>query len=113
MYPKVLVNVETLESIIAGKLRAMVQRKMCRDYYDVWRALDLKVDLRKVKKTFRIKCSAKGIEFYGTKQMFPDDLTETLRPYWEKELGRLLGEVPKMEEVIEELRSKLPEFLSG
>jgi len=99
-------RVETVESILAGKLRALLQRRKCRDYYDVWRMMDLKLDFRKVREILERKCEARGVEI-DIDRIFPEDLLDILRPYWEKELGRLLRRPPEMERVIDELRSKL------
>ena len=105
-YPRFSMRVETVESILAGKLRALLQRRKCRDYYDVWRMMDLKLDFRKVREILERKCEARGVEI-DIDRIFPEDLLDILRPYWEKELGRLLRRPPEMERVIDELRSKL------
>lgn len=105
-YPKASIKVETLESILAGKLRAMTQRTKCRDYYDVWRMKDENIDFKKMKEILKEKCEAKEIEFSQI-PIFPDDLTEILTPYWERELSRVLHPVPEMEDVIIELKSFL------
>jgi len=109
-YPKFLMKVETIESILAGKLRALLQRRKCRDYYDVWRIMGLKIDLQKTKEILERKCNVREVEI-DIDRMFPGDLLDILRPYWERELGRLLRQPPEMEKVIDELRSKLHRLL--
>ena len=51
-YPDFTVRVESLEEIFAQKLRALVQRKKVRDYYDVWKMGELEVDAAKVARIF-------------------------------------------------------------
>ena len=45
-YPDFRVTVESLEEILAQKLRALVERKKVRDFYDVWRMCRLAIDRR-------------------------------------------------------------------
>jgi len=106
-YPRFQVRVECLEEILAQKLRALVERRKSRDYYDVWRMLELEFDQAKVKTLFRQKCAVKGIQFQGLSDFFPVDLRDILRGYWERELGRLVHPVPDMEAVLEELQGAL------
>ena len=110
-YPQAVVSVESLESILAGKLRAMLQRKKCRDYYDVWKMISLKIDFQRAKGILTRKCDAKGVSFTWS-NVFPDGLAEILAPYWEKELSRLLSPVPRMDDVVSELESVLPSRIS-
>jgi predicted nucleotidyltransferase component of viral defense system len=106
-YPNFSLKVESLEEIFAEKLRALIERKKCRDYYDVWQLLRLKPDLTKTKGQFLKKCELKKIKFKGTVQFFPGDLQEILEPYWERELGRLVHPLPDLNEVLGEMREKL------
>lgn len=74
------IRVESLEEILAEKLRALLERKKCRDYYDIWKLLELRTDKRRVPEIFVKKCKIKGTELSGIDQFFPKDLEEILRP---------------------------------
>lgn len=106
-YPAFRVRVESPEEIFASKLRAVIERKKCRDYFDLWKLSKMKFNERKIKKTFLAKCAIKKIEFEGKSQIFPPDLQETLKPYWERELGRLINPIPDMKTVLHDLRDAL------
>lgn len=106
-YPSFKVRVETVEEIGAQKIRSLMERKKCRDYYDVWQLMQLKPDKRRLKSLLRKKCEYKGIEFRELGKMFPDDLSEILRGYWERELGRLVYPVPELQRVISDLKTNL------
>jgi len=101
-YPSVKIRVESAEEIAAEKLRALIERKKSRDFFDVWKLMEL-VDQRKTWNLFLEKCKVKGIEF-SMEAMFPSALEETLAPYWERELGRLVYPVPELSKVLRELR---------
>ncbi len=105
-YPDFKVNVMQLEEIFAEKLRALLERKKSRDYYDVWRMLSLKFNKDKVRKLFFEKCKIKGIEIKKV-ILFPENLEDILKPYWEKELSRLVFPIPDLKGVIKELKDKL------
>lgn len=106
-YPKFKIKSQTLEEILAEKLRAIVQRKKSRDYYDVWQLLKFRVKMKKVERMFRKKCELKGMAFKNKNQIFPDNLTEILKPYWKRELSRLVYPVPELENVLSDLKKKL------
>jgi len=99
------IKVESVEEIFCSKLRTVIERKKCRDYFDLWKLINLSIDLDKVKKTLKDKLKIKNIKFTSMNQMFPKDLDETLIPYWEKQLGRLVQPLPDLELVLEELKS--------
>lgn len=103
-YIRFKITVESLEEIFASKLRAVIERKKCRDYFDLWQLSKMTFDWKKIKKTFLAKCAIKNIEFAGANQLFPPDLQETLKPYWERELGRLINPVPDMKAVLDDLK---------
>ena len=106
-YPHFSTKVESVEEILAQKLRAILERRKCRDYYDVWKLTEPRVDLDRVKKMFARKCRFKQIEFKGFDQFFPPDIVQVLRPYWEHELGRLTQPLPDIETVMHELDKRL------
>ena len=109
-YPEFSVKVMSIEEIFAEKLRALIERNKSRDYYDIWRMLELKVDNEKLRKLFLMKCRVKQIEFKNLDQLLPRNIEETLQPYWERELSRLVFPIPDLKTVIYELKKGL-EFL--
>jgi len=111
-YPDFRLKVESLEEILAEKLRALIVRNKCRDYYDVWQLLKLKPHLAKTKSLFFKKCEVKKIEFKGAEQFFSSDLRDILAPYWERELGRLLHPLPDLDQVLREMKKGL-DFLKS
>lgn len=106
-YPAFKVRVESLEEIMAQKLRALVERKKVRDYYDVWRMCQLEFDRERVAGLFERKLSVKGTAWRGLADVFPSDVADVLGGYWSKELGRLVDPVPEMSVVLEELQGDL------
>jgi len=105
-YPDFDVNVMQLEEIFAEKLRALLERKKSKDYYDIWRMLSLKFDGGMIRKLFLEKCKIKGIEIEEA-SIFPENLEDILKPYWEKELSRLVYPIPDLRKVINDLKNKL------
>jgi predicted nucleotidyltransferase component of viral defense system len=101
------VRIESLAEIFASKLRAAIERKKCRDFFDLWKLSKVDFDRRKIKEAFAKKCEIKEIEFKSLHQIFPEDLEETLGPYWERELGRLISPLPDMKKVLDSLKDTL------
>ncbi len=64
-YPAFRVRVESPEEIFSSKLRAIIERKKCRDYFDLWQLSRMKFDERKITRTFLAKCAIKKIKFEG------------------------------------------------
>jgi len=107
-YPKFMIKTESLNEILASKLRTLIERKKSRDYFDVWLLLkNHEFDFKEVKKIFVEKCRFKGIKFKTMKQVFPDGIEETLNPYWERELKRLSSFVPELERLLDEIKREL------
>ena len=106
-YPTYIVNVESLEEIFSEKIRSLIERTKCRDYFDVWKLCSMKYKKDRLKELFRKKCEIKKIEFECFEQIFPPDIRDTLLPYWERELGRLASPLPDLDVVLKELRQKL------
>lgn len=101
------IRVETLEEIFASKLRAAIERKKCRDYFDLWQLSKMDFDNGRLKDVFARKCKIKNIEFEGLDQIFPEDIVETMAPYWKRELSRLTSLAPEMDIVIGALKKSL------
>lgn len=106
-YPSFMVRVETVEEIGAEKIRSLVERKKCRDYYDVWQLMKLKIHRENLKKLLERKFRYKGMKVHGLEEIFAADLPELLEGYWNRELGRLIHPVPELETVIHELKNNL------
>jgi len=64
-------------------------------------------DKEKLMQLFRKKCELKKIKFKGMDGIFPDDIEDTLLPYWNQELGRLLNPLPDLNVVLKELKTRL------
>lgn len=111
-YPAFSTRTETVEEILAQKLRAVLERRKSRDYYDVWKLTKLEMDLPHMRKMFEGKCEYKGIEFTGLHELLPENVLEVLQPYWERELGRLLQPLPSLETVVSDLEKKLRNVLA-
>ncbi|MFB0562976.1 MAG: nucleotidyl transferase AbiEii/AbiGii toxin family protein [Candidatus Lokiarchaeia archaeon] len=101
------IRVETLEELFASKLRAVIERKKCRDYFDLWQLSKIEFDTQRIRSIFTEKCKIKKIEHEGINQIFPDNLFEIIKPYWERELGRLINPTPEMKVVINDLERSL------
>ena len=108
-YPSFKVKVESIEEICAQKIRALVERKKSRDYYDVWQLMQMGPDKARLKVLLAKKFEYKGIEF-NLDQIFPEDLFDILKGYWERELSRLVYPVPDLKKVISELKKELKVF---
>jgi predicted nucleotidyltransferase component of viral defense system len=106
-YPDFRIPVESLEEIGAEKLRSLLERKKSRDFYDVWRLLQSRPNLERLKRLFLEKCRFKTMEFLGPEQFFSEGLLEILQGYWQREIGRLVYPVPELAEVVENLKTGL------
>ena len=107
-YPKSSLLVYTLDNILAEKLRCLIERTKIRDYYDVWRLLEMNVvDVEQIKEKLVEKCKGKGIVFKSVDQFFRDNLIEILQTHLE-ELTRMTDELPPpLNDMIIDLRSQL------
>jgi len=108
-YPEFNTLTYTLNTILAEKLRAIIERGHIRDYYDSWRLLKSnEIDHVKTKELFLKKCEAKNVKFHDMTQFFPTDLVETLEPYRHRGLTRLSSEpLPPLTQIIKELKTSL------
>ncbi|MEI7961748.1 MAG: nucleotidyl transferase AbiEii/AbiGii toxin family protein [archaeon] len=96
--------------ITVEKMRALFQRKRCRDYYDLWKLTtsselkkQLLLDTGDLRKVLYEKCELNNIS-YKPELMFNPQLLEETQEYWEDSLKRLVKELPKFKEVIQELQ---------
>jgi len=106
-YPAFAIKTASLEEIFAEKLRALIERSKCRDYYDVWKLTGLEVNPEKLRRIFRKKCDVKRIDFQKLDQFFPPGAAEILQPYWERELGRLVYPLPSLKNVLRGMKDRL------
>lgn len=103
-YPKFKIKVESFEEIFCSKIRTVIERKKCRDYFDLWKLSQLSPELNKAKKILGKKLKIKNLKCTSLNQIFPEDLVVILSPYWERELGRLVFPLPDLALVISELK---------
>ena len=108
-YPDFNINTYTLENILAEKIRSMIERDKIRDYYDTWRLLQIEpIDHNLTASLFQKKCEGKGIKYRNINQILPEDIKDTLQPYYDSELLRLTGNtMPSLETIIQELSMEL------
>lgn len=106
-YPSFRIRVESVEEICAEKIRALLERKKCRDYYDVWQLMQLKPNKNNIKRLFAKKLQYKDMNFKGMNEILPDDLSAILEGYWYRELGRLIHPVQEMRGMIQDLKGYL------
>jgi len=69
--------------------------------------MKLKLNMPLLKRLVERKFEYKGIKITGMEKIFPADLPEILKGYWNRELGRLIYPVPELGIVIQELRNHL------
>jgi len=108
-YPDLTVKVYSISTILAEKLRAIIERSYIRDYYDAWRLLETEeFDYGVVRDLFLKKLKLRGTKFKSVNQFFPDGIIEILEAEKGEGLTRLKDEeLPTMNEMVEQLRSSL------
>ncbi len=112
-YPEFQVIVYSLETILAEKIRSLLERERVRDWYDVWRLLKVAEDITTVAKELRGKLEGKRMECSGIEDFFPKGLDSRLEPHWKTGLVRLTSEkLPSMDRLLSETRDGLMEVLS-
>jgi predicted nucleotidyltransferase component of viral defense system len=110
-YTNFKIRVESVEEIFCAKVRSAIERKKCRDFFDLWRLMNMPIEFKSVNEIIGEKLKIKGIELKSIDQVFPKDLKEILEPYWGKELGRLVSSLPDLDLVLKESRRFLEEKL--
>lgn len=112
-WPVFRVTTYSLETILAEKMRSLLERTRVRDWYDVWRLSGEVEDREEVKRLFLRKVEGKGVVFSGIGDFFPTSLREELEPYWEVGLARLASEkLPPVSQVLIETEDRLRVLLS-
>jgi len=101
--PPFKIQVMDLRELTAEKIRALIQRKKPRDYYDVWYILKRNKRLLKgMKSLLKKKCENVKVKM-DLNEIFlhPKDT----RKLWEHHLVELVERLPNFDRVTEELRS--------
>lgn len=112
-YPEFHVNVYCLETILAEKIRSLLERERVRDWYDVWRMLRVVKDIAGVAEELHGKLEGKGLVSPDIEDFFPKGLRDRLEPHWETGLVRLTSEkLPTMNRLLSEARNGLRNVLS-
>ena len=120
-----VVQVYSLEEIIAEKLRAILQhaekleqrgwsRSRARDYYDLWRifgAYKDQLDLTAFVPFLRQKCSVRKVAFTDASSFFPETMMAYVERTWEQWLGPLVPNLPPFSTVVSDLRPELDMLL--
>lgn len=109
-YPKFSVKVYSLETILAEKLRSIIQRGKVRDYYDVWRLLKENKVQTNVRDLFLKKCETKNVEFTGIDLFFPENIEETLTKHMPS-LTRLTNEPINIEKMLSNIREQVSDVI--
>jgi predicted nucleotidyltransferase component of viral defense system len=123
------VNVKTyaLEEIIAEKLRAILQhvqqlhtrgwsRSRARDYYDLWRVLDVfrdQLNLSDFSPFLREKCYVRGVSFERADDFFQETMLKNVERTWDQWFGPLVPDLPAFGTVIEELYPQVASLIGN
>jgi predicted nucleotidyltransferase component of viral defense system len=100
----------SISEIIAEKFRALLQRSYSapRDYYDLWKMLQLKeeIDWNKIVRIFKQKMEYKGILWNGYEEFFHPTRINSMKLAWKNSLKNHLNdnELPDIETVLSELK---------
>ena len=117
----VLINVYSLEEIVAEKLRAILQhvekleergwsRSRARDYYDIWRVLQTyrdELELTDFNSLLHRKCEVRDVSFEGPGDFFQEPMLSYVERTWDDWLGPLVSSLPAFDLVIGELRPEI------
>lgn len=106
--PEFKTRAYSLETVMAEKIQALVERGYVRDYYDVWRLLgEGDYDADKVRRLFAAMCKAREID-YGIGNVGAEGTAEYLEPYLKIGLVRLLrDDIPPLADLVGETRQRL------
>ena len=100
-------RIYSLAETATEKLRSIMQRLQCRDFYDTWYLLEhAGVDAAEIKPDFEAKASHRGLD----PNKFPDRFDTRVEEYrrrWVTELSPYLSDVPDVDRVIREMSRRL------
>jgi len=94
--PEFSLQAYSVEEIFAEKLRAIYQRGVARDYYDLYQLLEtdsVTINFADVRPAFEAKCEHDEITVDLTNGL-PIEQQETIRHQWETTLPDLTGDPP-------------------
>lgn len=112
--PEFTTRAYSLETVMAEKIQALVERGYARDYYDVWRLLgEGDYDAGTVRRLFAGMCRARGVG-YGPGNVGAEGTAELLEPYLKLGLIRLLrDDIPPLADLVDETRQRLESVLGA
>ena len=112
--PEFRTRAYSLETVMAEKIQALVERGYVRDYYDVWRLLgEGDYDAGTVRRLFASMCKVRGMG-YGIGNVGAEGTVEYLGPYMKLGLVRLLrDDIPPLADLVNETRRRLKALLGG
>jgi len=100
-------DVYSTSEIASEKLRCIIQRVQCRDFYDIFRLVeDLGVDLVEIRQLFERKVKAKGIDPGTFEDRFEDRLLR-YKTRWDSEMSEHVASPPRFDEVVRIMRRHL------
>jgi predicted nucleotidyltransferase component of viral defense system len=96
-----------IDEIAAEKLRCIIQRVECRDFYDIFRLVeDMGVSLDDVRPLFEQKATAKGLDPATFAEKF-DDRIDRYKGRWDREMSDHLADPPRFDDVVRVVRRHL------
>ena len=112
--PEFRTRAYSLETVMAEKIQALVERGYARDYYDVWRLFgEGDYDAGTVRRLFASMCKVRGMD-YGIGNVGAEGTVEYLGPYMKLGLVRLLrDDIPPLADLVNETRRRLKALLGG
>lgn len=102
-FPEFPVIVFQMEELAAEKMRALVQRKRPRDYFDMWLLLK-EMKFKEFEKIAEKKLVSSGDKM-DIRRVFTE--LETVKSLWKDDLVQLVPELPDFETVISDLKKGL------
>ena len=110
--PEFRVRTYSLDTVMAEKIQALVERGYARDYYDVWRLLEEgDYDAGTVRRLFAAMCKARGAD-YGVGNIGVEGTAEYIKPYLKAGLSRLLrDDIPPLADLVDGTRRRLKALL--
>ena len=122
-----VIQVYSLEEMIAEKLRAILQhvamfrkrgwsRSRARDYYDIWRVLGTykdRMDLTNFNSFLQKKCALQGVLFANSEDFFEDRMLAYVDKTWDQWLGPLVPGLPTFDALISELRPQIAHLVNN
>ena len=112
--PEFRTRAYSLETVMAEKIQALVERGYARDYYDVWRLFgEGDYDAGTVRRLFASMCKARGTD-YGIGNVGAEGTAEYLERYLKLSLARLLrDDIPPLAGLVDETRQRLEDLLGS